>query len=218
MDDRTKQSALTDALPDGLRRTVLAAVVRSPAPMRRDDVAALLDIPRSTATFHLEKLVKDGLLATESQNSAARAAGVVGRPSKLYRQSATEYSLSIPERRYELVGDMLSSALEEAERSGGSPLESLERVSTRMGHRLGEAASSLDEAMLDCGYDPIDDGAGGVILTNCPFRKLASLHRELICTANLALVRGIAETAGADGRRIELAPHETHCCVRIVVG
>ena len=44
-----------------------------------------------------------------------------------------------------------------------------------------------------CGYAPRDDGAGGIALENCPFHALAARHTDLVCGANLELVRGDRE-------------------------
>jgi predicted ArsR family transcriptional regulator len=94
--------------------------------------------------------------------------------------------------------------------------EALATVATKAGRELGASAGSLDAALESCGYEPCDDGAGGLVLTNCPFHRLATSHTEVICQANVALLSGVAEGAAEDARTVEFVPPTgEHCCVRI---
>lgn len=63
------------------------------------------------------------------------------------------------------------------------------------------------------GFEPRVD-ADGIALANCPFRRLANEHPELVCGMNLHLVAGLL--TGLDSPlRAQLAPTPGHCCVRI---
>jgi predicted ArsR family transcriptional regulator len=73
------------ALADPVRRELLAFVSRSPQPVGRDDAAAALGIPSSTAAFHLERLAEAGFLATEFGPIAGRGGTATGRSPRLYR-------------------------------------------------------------------------------------------------------------------------------------
>jgi predicted ArsR family transcriptional regulator len=53
-------------------------------------------------------------------------------------------------------------------------------------------------------------------LPNCPFGRLAEAHRDLVCSANLAFLEGVAEAHPRAGRRAVLDPRPGHCCVALV--
>jgi len=76
-----------------------------------------------------------------------------------------------------------------------------------LGHRTGwneywEARKSLD----------------AVLLRNCPFHALARSYPDLVCSMNLQLLAGLVEALGCASIHAELAPDDTHCCVRLMVG
>jgi predicted ArsR family transcriptional regulator len=215
-ESRTGQISAVAAMSDPQRRTLFEFVSRSENPVSREDAARALGVPRSTAAFHLDRLVDEGVLETEFRRLSGRTGPGAGRPSKLYRRAGGEISVSIPARRYELAGELLAAAVEEADRTGGAVREALATVATKAGRELGASAGSLDAALESCGYEPCDDGAGGLVLTNCPFHRLATSHTEVICQANVALLSGVAEGAAEDARTVEFVPPTgEHCCVRI---
>lgn len=205
--------ALTAAV-DPTRRALLALVSRSADPMGRDAAAAALGIPRATAAFHLDRLVEAGLLATTFSRLNGRTGPGAGRPAKLYQRTGLEVGVTIPERRYDLVGDLLSSAIETAEASGRPMPEAITHVARERGREIGSQAASLDDALEAMGYEPRDEH-GTVLLVNCPFHRLATRHTRTICSLNLALTQGLAEGAGEDPQRVCFAPAEGRCCVEI---
>src|SRR5262245_36574888 len=99
------------ALAEPVRRSLYLYVVGQPEPVSRDEAAAGADVARHTAKFHLDKLVEEGLLDVEYRRLSGRRGPGAGRPSKLYRRSTREFTVSIPERRYRLAGDILAAAL-----------------------------------------------------------------------------------------------------------
>ena len=56
----------------------------SDEPVGREQTAADTGIPLHTARFHLERLVDEGLLATEFRRLSGRSGPGAGRPAKLY--------------------------------------------------------------------------------------------------------------------------------------
>jgi predicted ArsR family transcriptional regulator len=215
-ESRAGQISAVAAMSDPQRRTLFEFVSRSENPVSREDAARALGVPRSTAAFHLDRLVDEGVLEADFRRLSGRTGPGAGRPSKLYRRAGGEISVSIPARRYELAGELLAAAVEEADRTGGAVREALATVATKAGRELGASAGSLDAALESCGYEPCDDGAGGLVLTNCPFHRLATSHTEVICQANVALLSGVAEGAAEDARTVEFVPPTgEHCCVRI---
>src|SRR5215210_6878080 len=115
-DDRAGVAAVA-ALAEPTRRRVYEHVARQPAPVDRDEVAAAVDVPRTTAAFHLDRLVRCGLLDVHFERRTGRSGPGAGRPSKLYRRADRSIAVSLPERSYDLAGDLLAAALTEAEAS-----------------------------------------------------------------------------------------------------
>ena len=87
--------------------------------------ATALGIPRSTAAFHLDRLVDARLLTTEYLRLTGRTGPGSGRPAKLYRTSATEISVSVPDRHYDLMGGLLATAIEVSAAQGEPVLDAL---------------------------------------------------------------------------------------------
>jgi predicted ArsR family transcriptional regulator len=132
--------------------------------------------------------------------------------------------VSLPQRRYDLAGRLLSSAVEDAERSGNSPRETLAQRAYELGKELGETARSAagDRDTRDTaiqvleayGFEPRIDN-GEVSLANCPFHALAQDYTELVCGMNLRLLDGLLEGLAHTGLTARLDPSPLHCCVRI---
>jgi predicted ArsR family transcriptional regulator len=185
----------------------------------RHDAAEALGIPRSTAALNLDRLADAGLLTVSYVRRSGRTGPGAGRPAKLYRAAATELAATIPERHYELVGDLLAAAAERADETGIPVRDALAVESFAAGAAIGADAGRLEDALAVCGYAPHAPHAGGeasadLVLENCPFHVLANRHTALICGANLELVRGLAAATG-DERTPVLAPAAGRCCVEI---
>jgi predicted ArsR family transcriptional regulator len=212
------------ALAEPTRRRLYDHVVRQPAPVSRDEAAAALGLPRPTVAFHLDRLVDDGLLQVGFERRTGRTGPGAGRPSKLYRRSDGTVSVSVPERRYDLAGQLLASALAEAEVSGEPPRAVLERGAYRRGRELAEGVhvtagpAGGREAALQVlgehGFEPrVQDD--GISLANCPFHTLAREHTELVCGMNLQLLRGVLDGIPSSGLVARLLPMAGACCVRM---
>lgn len=204
--------AAVASIADPVRRALFDLVSRGTEPVGRDEAASALEIPRPTAAFHLDRLVASGLLVVDFQRRTGRTGPGAGRPAKLYRTARVEVGVSVPERHYDLAAELLSSAIEESDRTAEPIRQALVRVSTQRGRALRRAAGSFAAVLNDTGYEPADDEAGGQVLTNCPFHQLALSHTATICEANFALLRGAAENEAQVG----FEPAEGRCCVRIV--
>ena len=218
--DRAAQVTAVAALAEPTRRRLYEYVVRSPNPVSRDDVAGELGIPRPTTAFHLDRLVSDGLLDVHYERRSGRSGPGAGRPAKLYRRAECSVSVSLPERRYDLAGELLATALVEAERSGERPAEVLDREAFRRGRELAAEAppdsgrAAALRVLEEHGYEPrIEDD--GIALANCPFHVLARDHTELVCGMNLRLCQGLLEGVGDTGLAASLHPEPGMCCVRL---
>jgi predicted ArsR family transcriptional regulator len=227
MDDRTAGVAAVAALAEPTRRRLYDHVVRQPRPVSRDAAAAATAVPRATAAFHLDRLVDDGLLEVHFERLSGRTGPGAGRPAKLYRRSDCTVTVSLPERRYDLAGNLLAAALDEAEASGEPPRRVLERAARRRGRELADEARAADDGtraqdvvlrlLEDQGFEPRLEG-DAVLLANCPFHALARSHTDLVCGMNLSLLDGVLEGVPAAGLVARLQPEPGRCCVRLRPG
>lgn len=223
-EERTAKVSAVAALAEPTRRRLYEHVVAQDDPVSRDEAAAATDVPRATVAFHLDRLVDEGLLDVVFERRTGRSGPGAGRPSKLYRRAECDVAVSLPERRYDLVGGLLAAAMDEAQRSGESPREALARQAFGRGRELGRAAREADagapgrdvvlRVLEEQGFEPrADDDA--VTLANCPFHSLAADHTELVCGMNLQLLGGVLEGAGAADLAASLQPSPGRCCVRL---
>ncbi|WP_068264980.1 helix-turn-helix transcriptional regulator [Janibacter limosus] len=220
MDLRTLASGI-GSLSDDTRRELYDYVVGRGEPVSREEAATATGIRAHKANFHLDRLVEEGLLEVEYRRLTGRTGPGAGRPSKLYRRAEQEFSLSLPPRRYDLVGDILAASVTRA--SAGEPLDGALQESARdRGMETGRAASRHEQASIEDlttalagqGYEPSDE-AGVVELHNCPFDALAGKHRALVCGLNESYVQGVADGLGCTDADARLEPGEGRCCVRV---
>jgi len=208
--------AAVSSLDDPIRRALFDHVSRSYAPVSRDQAAAALGLTRSKAAFHLDRLVDEGLLTVEFKRLTGRTGPGAGRPSKLYRRTDDEISVTVPERRYDFAGQLAFAAIEESTRTGQPARDALLRIAHDIGRGLGAGAASFESVLEEHGFEPRLDGAGGIVLGNCPFHRLAQEHTETVCHLNLELLRGAAESSSDQRHTLVLDPAIGRCCVRVV--
>jgi predicted ArsR family transcriptional regulator len=227
-DDFEDRIAGVASLAEPQRRALYRFVVSRRGAVSKDEAAAAMGVARSVATFHLDRLVADGLLTTEYRRLTGRQGPGAGRPAKLYRRADGEMSVSLPARQYDLAAGLLAAAVNEATRTGTPVAEALTRVSTERGRELGGRALEgagrrpSRRALLDAalgvldeqGYEPHEHG-NEVVLANCPFHALVDEQRDLVCGMNRDFLGGVAEAMGDDVVAARLAPSEGNCCVRL---
>jgi predicted ArsR family transcriptional regulator len=203
------------SLDDPTRRALYELVAAAPAPVSRDEAAARQHLPRSTATFHLERLVEVGLLRTTFAKLSGRTGPGSGRPAKLYAPAPGEIAVSVPPRHYDLAARVLASAVERSTRDGAPVAGALAAAAAEAGHELAAGATSLLDVLQRHGFQPEVTEDDQVVLGNCPFHRLVEDHPETVCTLNLHLLRGAAEATGEPGLRLALAPAPGRCCVTV---
>jgi predicted ArsR family transcriptional regulator len=229
-DELERRISSIAALDQPLRRSLYRLLSRRDGWITRDEAADALDIPRSVAAFHLDKLAEAGVLETTFERTTGRTGPGAGRPAKLYRQGEREVSASVPERRYDLAGSLLATAVAEAERTGTPIGECLTAAARAAGFVVGEEAAAVTgplttrddrrnavlEILARHGYEPVRGKRGEIALLNCPFHRLAEKHRSLVCGMNLDFLAGLLEGIGPTDRLdARLAPEPGYCCVRI---
>lgn len=206
--------AAVTALSDPARLALYEFVTRSVEPVGRDAAAAAAGLSRSTAAFHLERLAALGLVDVEYRRLSGKTGPGAGRPAKLYRRPEGEISVSLPERHYDLAGDLLAGAIEQSIETGTPVRDALRDVAAAAGREKGEAAASLPLALESNGFEPCADG-DDLVLGNCPFHRLAQNHTDIVCELNYELVCGLAEGAHDDAHTVHSDPGAGRCCIRI---
>jgi predicted ArsR family transcriptional regulator len=207
-------------LDERARRRLYDWVVDQARPVGREEAARALGITRALATFHLDKLADAGLLEAGYQRLSGKVGPGAGRPARVYWRAAREFSVRLPERKYERAAQLFASALEKL---GGAMVPApLRTAAGELGEELGKearpraAGRRLIAALEGGGYEPQADEDGTIRLRNCPFHALVEQHRPLVCGTNLALAEGISRGVGATGRRPVLDPQPGYCCVTFV--
>jgi predicted ArsR family transcriptional regulator len=220
--DFDRQVASVAALGEPIRRVLYRYVVAQGEPVSRERAAAGVGVALHVAKFHLDKLEEDGLLDVEYRRPPGRTGPGAGRPAKLYRRSARQIAVSLPERRYDLAGHILAEAVSAAQRAG-LPVDGLvaeaaraagRELNAHAGPEVEAEAAPLEaarQALARNGYEPRADD-GRLTLANCPFHQLAQSHRGLICNVNLELINGLLNGLPVSGR---LDPAPGRCCVAV---
>lgn len=219
--DLGSQYAGIGALADETRRALYEYVVAQPDPVGREQAAAALGIAQHNVNHHLDRLVSEGVLQVEYRRLSGKSGPGAGRPSKLYRRAAQEFVVSLPPRRYDLVGHILADAFTRAQ-AGGSLKVAVGEAARDKGRDVGRAAEGVDvgeplaavaEVLGSQGYQPRVQG-DVVELSNCPFDALAQEHTALVCGLNRDFVQGIAEGMGCGQVVASLEPEPEQCCVK----
>lgn len=221
--------AMTDTDPDlvalallvePVRRDLYDWVVAQARPVGREEAATALKITRALATFHLDRLAAAGLLEAGYRRLSGRVGPGAGRPARVYWRADREFSVSLPDRRYERVAQLFALALESLDDK--SVPESLQNAARELGEQLGATGGRgapgrrLTAALKAGGYEPVTVKTGVIRLRNCPFAALAAAHRPLVCGTNLALAEGIIRGSGATTVRPILDFQPDLCCVAFV--
>lgn len=216
-------------LADDLRRKIYEFVRDAGRPVTRDEVAQASGISWRLAAFHLEKLLERALLKSHYARPAGRAGPGAGRSAKYYELSGGQIDISIPERRYDLAGQLLVEAIQ-TEAPGELARETALRVAAQRGGELGEETrrqrrlrrpgpertlAVAEEVLEEYGYEPYRDDRRVVALRNCPFRDLARLAPDLVCEMNRSFLEGLVRGMGNDSVEAVLTRKPGDCCVTL---
>ncbi|GLY82183.1 ArsR family transcriptional regulator [Actinoallomurus iriomotensis] len=216
-----------NVLGEETRRRMYAFVRRAGRPVTRDEAAAGVGSSRKLAAFHLDKLVDAGLLRAHYEHPGGLRK--VGRQPKRYEPSDATIQVSIPERRHELLADLLMDAVltetrtEDAQqaavrvaRERGHDLGATERRTTRPGRLGAERGLTVCERMLEHhGFEPVRETTTRLRLRNCPFHPLAAKAPGLVCAMNHAFITGYLDGLQVTGLQGVLSPQPGECCVRL---
>jgi predicted ArsR family transcriptional regulator len=183
-------------------------------PVTRAEVAERAGVSSRLASFHLEKLVAEGLL--EATYARGQGPSTVGHPAKRYRPTSLDVEVSIPPRRYDLAAAILAGAFDK--NRADQPHTMLAEVAAEYGRQVGVEASAdggdgqMLAALRATGYEPSSSG-DDVVLRNCPFQNVAAVLPDVICQMNLAFIEGVLAGVQATAFRAVLSPSPGRCCV-----
>jgi len=208
-------------LRDPTRRRLYRYIERQPAAVGRDEAARSVGVSRALAAFHLEKLVAVGLLKPEYRRLSGRSGRGAGRTSKLYKRSARQFELSLPERHYDVLARLLAETIRSEEPASpdtgpahdyGRALGTRARQHIRGQPRPARLLRCVEDVAETLGFDPYRDANDEVRLRNCPFDPLSRLYTPLVCGVAQAMLTGVVEGLGADGLTVSREMDADRCC------
>ncbi|MFG2099791.1 helix-turn-helix transcriptional regulator [Micromonospora echinaurantiaca] len=203
------------ALADPSRRALYDHVRHQDHPVSREEAADATGISRGLAAFHLDKLVDAGLLRAHYQAPPDQPRGR-GRSPKVYEPAGDGLAVTIPERRYELIAEILADAVAEDPTRAD---DAARRLAGQRGRDLGAGLAAdgcgILSALDGLGFEPRPDASRRVLLHNCPFHALATRHTALVCGLNHAFLTGLLDGLGGAGAEARLAPRPGACCVEL---
>ena len=223
--------ASISALDDPIRLRLYRVLINAGDWINRDQAASALGIARHVAKFNLDKLEEDGLLEVEYKRPSGRQGPGAGRPTKYYRRSSREISVTLPERHYDFAGTLLARAIVESTGRGTPIADALHESARTAGKsiakevidRVGVIASQSNidsteekivEVLAEHGYEPKRDPQG-ISLLNCPFHSLAQEFTPLVCGMNEDLIDSLLKELPTELHAL-LQPEVGRCCVRLV--
>ena len=220
-------SAVTSAFGDPTRRDIYLFVRTAPAGAKAAEVAEHFGLHPNVARHHLEKLAGGGYLDVELARHET-----AGRPSKRYLAVAQDRPLSFPPRRDDLLGALLTRALDRLPEREASVLadevgfEYGRALAARMepgeGHRsVKHAMSAVADALTAHGFAAHTESRGkslALVAEHCPFGVAAQRFPHVLCAVDQGMIRGmLAGLYGDTQPQVEerRPDGDDHCVTRV---
>lgn len=238
-------AAVTSAFGDPTRREIYLFVRDSGGGpsfgVTATEVAERFELHPNVARHHLEKLTGGGYLTVAPAPSTDVAAGEpgrgAGRPSKRYRTSDVDATLSFPPRHDDLLARLLARALDllgpeqasaMADEVGYEYGLALARqmgpasdVPGRAQRSLRSAMVAVAEALTAHGFAAHTEPRGrslAIVSECCPFGEAAQQYPHVVCAVDRGMIRGmLAGLSGEGDPRFEESRPEgaEHCVTRV---
>jgi predicted ArsR family transcriptional regulator len=196
------------------RLRVLRAVRDAPQGRGVHELAAEVGLHPNTVRFHLDRLEDDGLVQRQVGRHSAP-----GRPPLRFTAVAQP---SVPESRRgfqelaellaHLLSDWVPGSPELTEQAGEAWARRLMQGWTGPAPDAAEAITMLADALASVGFDPqiaSDPHQISLVQRRCPFLEVAKEHRDVVCSVQLGLIRGVLERLGAPVEVIRMVPFAT---------
>lgn len=230
---------LANALGDPTRRRIFFFVRASGELVGKDEVSEGVGVERRLAAFHLDKLVEQQFLRAEFRRRSGRTGPGAGRPAKLYALADSELSVSLPERHYDLLAQLLLRAM--SDRSEAPAQAVLERVGYEFGREIGlrqlaergheatplkthstttEAIAEVVRLLSRYGFAAESDGTDAIKACACPFEEMAFHDPARVCGLDRAIWRGVLSAFAPEATLAEATTRAQgdEACVAHVVG
>jgi len=186
------------------RRRVLAHLLEVADPKPTESLAAALGLHPNTVRFHLDALLRDGLVRRVTERR-----GMQGRPRALFTAAPTVPSVT--DLPYRALVDALLAYVRTSE-SPNQPLA--EAIGEAWGRSLvGAAETTTTESLVDVvnglgltSRHAIGDGVERLEIVRCPFRALTGNGDATVCRIHLGMMRGYLAAGRADRTVSELRP------------
>ena len=209
------------SLLDPTRRRLHEFVSHAPNPVGRDEAATAVGVSRSSAAFHLDKLVESGLLRTEFRRLRGRAGPGAGRPAKVYRRSRRRFDVAIPPRQHDVLARLLAESIAaRGDRTHVGAAQTYGRLlGARARRRIPAGASHervtrcVADVMNELGFEPVPVDDAGLRARNCPFDPLSRRMPSVVCRTSVALVGGVVDGVDAHFLAVNREESPPLCCV-----
>ncbi|MFL6184713.1 MAG: hypothetical protein ACJ745_07735, partial [Actinomycetes bacterium] len=150
------------------------------------------------------------------------AAPSATRPAKHYLRAPNPIELSLPTRDDAALADLLASAV--AADPSGTTQAALHHAAATLGTDLATQAATpptpkgdpaqvpatLRQVLASRGYEPSNDTDGTIRLRNCPFDRITTHHRQLVCGPNHAILQALTDHLGGPPPPTPPATHNPH--------
>jgi predicted ArsR family transcriptional regulator len=223
-------TAVTNAFGDPTRREIYLFIRDHDEGATATEVAEHFALHPNVARHHLEKLTAGGYLTVDV--GRVEGARLAGRPSKRYRQTELDHTLTFPPRRDDLLATLLARALDVlpaaqaeamADEVGFEYGKSLAaRIAPNEGHRTVKAAlATVADALTAHGFSAHTEARGSalaIVSEHCPFGDAATRYPHVVCAVDRGLIRGLmAGLYGETDPRFEASrpDGDDHCVARV---
>lgn len=191
------------------RARVLDLLRTEDGPLGVVQVAESAGLHANTARFHLDGLVKAGLVERRIEERARP-----GRPRMVYRARVEDGAAG--ERSYRLLATMLTGLVAEAV---PDPTRAAVEAGKEWGRYLADRPAPFEKVdaedgvrrlsavLADAGFAPGPVSDTAVLpLRHCPFREIAVRHGDVVCALHLGLMQGILDEVRAPVTADRLEP------------
>ncbi len=193
-------TAITSAFGDPTRREIYLFAHERSEGITAGETADRFDLHANVARHHLDKLTSGGYLEVVM----ARKESGAGRPSKRYKTTQEQVSISVPVRHDDVLINLLGRALAKLAPEDAEQLA--EDVGVEYGQTMAEALGNdaaqrsfrsalhtVADALTAHGFAAHTDKTSGqlrIVSENCPFGE-AVIQHPVICAVDRGMVKGM---------------------------
>ena len=206
-----REALIHRALANPSRLRILDVLRTRKQPMDASDLASEVALHANTVRSHVRLLEQAGLVQTrpDAQGDRGRPHIVFELVPEIARADAYQLLAGILAMSLASGGDEPSRRAEEAGRTWGHEL--MRRSDVSEAARGRNPIEQFVGLLEDCGFDPAHeesgDGEHTIVMSSCPFGKLADEYVDVVCPVHLGLMRGALDELDAPLVAGTLEPH-----------